>query len=106
MGLAVDGHLTLLHAFEQAGLGAGYGAVNLVCKQHMGDDGTRMERKTARLLIIDIKAGNVGRQKIRGELNPVKGTADAFCQGFCKQGFGDTGDILQQYVAIGQQGHQ
>ena len=78
MGLAVNGHLTFFHTFEQAGLGAGYRAVNFVCKQHMGVDGTRMECKTTSLLIINIKTGDVGRQKIRRELNPIKGSADAF----------------------------
>ena len=106
MGLPVDGHLTFLHAFEQAGLGAGYRAINFICKQHIRNDGARMEFKTTRLLIINIKAGDVGRQEIRCELNPIKGTPDAFCQGFCKQRFGDPRDILQQHMALGQEGHQ
>ena len=102
MGFTVDGHLAFLHAFEQAGLGAGYGAVYLICQQNVGDNRSRMKCKKACLLIIDIKAGNIGRQEIRRKLNPGKRTPDAFGQGFGQQGFGDAGHIFQQDMTLGQ----
>jgi hypothetical protein len=42
-GCAVDGHLALVHGFEQRGLRLGRGAVDLVRQEKVGEDGAGLE---------------------------------------------------------------
>ena len=48
----------------------------------------------------------VGRQQVRGELDAVKIALDGFGQGFYRGGLGQSGQTLNQQVAITDQAHQ
>ena len=68
-GIAVNRHLPLLHTFQQGGLRFGRGAVNFIGKHDVGEDRAGAHLKFRSALIINRRAGNVGRKQIGRELN-------------------------------------
>src|SRR5664280_2633248 len=53
----------LLECMEERGLRLGRGAVDLVGKDHLGEDGARAELELLRLLVVDREAGDVRGQQ-------------------------------------------
>src|SRR5919106_4812113 len=76
MSVPVDGHLSLLHAFEQRGLGLRGRAVDLVSEADVGEYCPRLELELAPALIPDGYAGNVGRKEVRSELDTLPRAVD------------------------------
>jgi len=60
------------HRFQQGGLGLGRRAVDLVGQHHVREDRSLLELELAGLLVVDVGAGDVGRQQIGRELNPLE----------------------------------
>lgn len=50
---AIDSDLTLLHGFEEGGLGLGRGAVDLVGEQEVGEDGAGLEGELGGAGVVD-----------------------------------------------------
>ena len=69
MRMAVDRDSALLHALEQARLGLGRGAVDLVDEDDVGEDGTGVELEPRLALVEDVRADNVGREEVGGALD-------------------------------------
>ena len=69
MGHAVDRHAGLLHDLQKRGLGFGRGAVDLVGEDDRGEDRPLVEVPFAGFLVVDRHARDVGRKKVRGELD-------------------------------------
>jgi len=70
--LTADRDLFLAHRFQQGGLGLGRRAVDLVGQHHVREDRSLLELELAGLLVVDVGAGDVGRQQIGRELNPLE----------------------------------
>ncbi len=106
VGLRVDGHLVLLHAFEQRGLCLGAGPVDLVPENDVGEDRPGLELEVAPLLVVDVDAGDVGGQKVGRELDPAERAVDGSGDGLGKHRLADPGHVLDQQVSLGHQAHE
>jgi len=73
---ALNGNLQLLHGFQQSRLRFGRRAVDFICKQNIGENGTFHENELALprgdIFLNDVSAGNICRHQIRRELNALK----------------------------------
>ena len=74
VGRARHGDLPLLHGLEQRRLDLGRRAVDLVGQHDVGEDRPRLEDEAfGRLLAeVHLRAGDVGRQQVGGELDPAE----------------------------------
>ena len=54
IGLVVDGDTAFGHRFKQRGLGPWRGAVELVGKEHLGEDGTGMKDEGLLVVVVDL----------------------------------------------------
>ncbi|CCH69702.1 hypothetical protein BN10_300043 [Phycicoccus elongatus Lp2] len=106
IGGPVDGHLRLLHRLQQRGLGLGGGAIDLVADDDIGEDCARPELETAQVLVPDAHSGDVAWEQVGGELNPPDGGIDRTGQGLGEHRLADTGHVLDQEVALGEQRDQ
>ena len=102
-GLALDGHLPLLHRFQQRALGLGRGAVDLVGQDQLGEDRAGMKHEGFALAFVDGRAKDVGRQQVAGELNALVLQAQTAGQGVGQGGFAHARQVLDQQVAARQQ---
>ena len=104
MGDAVDGRLALLHALEQARLGLGGGAVDLVGQHDVGEHRPGPELELGRLLVEDVHAGDVAGQQVRRELDAREAAVDRSGERLREERLADTGVVLDDDVAAGEQG--
>ena len=81
VGCAVHRDLPLVHGLEQARLGAGRGAVDLVGEHHVGEDRAGPELELGALLVEDGGADDVRGQQVRGELDAAEGALKAIGPG-------------------------
>ena len=102
-GVPVCADLTFLHGLEQGRLSSGRGPVELVGHQQVGEDRSRTEDGLTRGPIEDHGAGDVGRQKVGGELHPAEGQTECLGQCLGQGGLAQSRQILNQQVALGQQ---
>jgi len=104
MGLAKDRHATFLHRFEKRGLRFGRGAVDLVRKDDVCEDGAGLEDELT--LAIELLEHRVARdvpgEQVGRELDALgieeKGLGKAFDQ-FC---FAETGESFEEDMASGK----
>ena len=101
---AVDGDLALAHRFQQRGLGARRGPVDLVGQDDLGEDRAGPELELGRLLVEDRGAGDVGRQQVGRALHPLERRPDA--AGQRQHRLGHARHILEQDVPLGKIGDQ
>ena len=106
MGAAVQGHLLLGHRLQQRALGARRGAVDLVGQQHLGEHRAGVELELARAGLVHRYAEHVGRQQVGGELDALEVQSHGGGQGVGQGGLAQSGQVFDQGVAAGQQGHQ
>src|SRR5579859_1520951 len=78
--VSLDGNLSFFHCFQQRGLGARRGAVDLVGQYDLSQQGAGTKLKLAFLLVIKRNARNIRRKQIGCELNALERTAKRFCQ--------------------------
>ena len=64
-----QGHLALLHGFQQGALHLGRCAVDFVCQNQVGKHRALLGRELALLRVINHGAQQVGGQQVRRELN-------------------------------------
>ena len=105
-GDAVDGHLPLFHRLEQGRLGARAGAVDLVGQHDLGDKRPGAELEVAAFLVEDADAHDVGGQQVGRELDALEGAAERARQRLGQHGLADARHVLQQDVALAEQGDQ
>ncbi|MNO89238.1 hypothetical protein D3C76_807160 [compost metagenome] len=70
------------------------------------EDRPLLEHEAAGFGAIDLGAGDVGRQQVGGELNPVELRLDTFGQFLDGLGLGQARRTFHEHVAIGQQHDQ
>ena len=100
----LDRDLAVTHRLQQGALGPRGRPVDLVGQDHVGEDRPRLEDELAGRGVVDARAQDVRRQQIGGELDPVELAGDARRQCPRQQRLADAGHVLDQEVALGQQG--
>ncbi len=103
VGVAVDGHLALLHRLQQGRLRLGRGAVDLIDEDDLGVDGAGAKLELACALVKDGHAGHVTGQHVGRELDALELAADRFGQRLGQHGLAHTGHVLDEDVALAQQ---
>ena len=104
---AFDGHLAFAHRLQQGALGAGRGAVYLICKQDIGEDRAFVKTEFLGSRIENRYPEDVGWQQIWSELHTLELRAvDGFRDGLCKRCFPCAREILQQHMAAGEHARQ
>jgi hypothetical protein len=104
-GFAPDGHLPLLHHFEQRALYLGGGAVDFVCQQQIGKDRAERGVEFARLLIVDAGANQIGGDQVGRKLDALELTANGVGQGLDRHRLGQPRHAFDQDVSPRQQRH-
>ena len=104
--LVADGHLVLLHGFEQSALHLGRRTVDFVCQHEVGEDGAATHHKLLFLLTIDQRTDEVGRQQVRSELDAGKVGVNSASHRLDGQCLGQSRHTFKQDVAIGQKANQ
>ena len=102
-GLAPDRHLPLLHDLEQRALDLGGRAVDLVGEEEVGEDRAERRPELARLLVVDPRADQVGRDEVGRELDALELAADRLGQRLDRHRLGKARDALDEDVAAGEQ---
>ena len=96
---ALHGHLALLHRLQQRRLGARRGAVDLVREQQVGEDRPGPELKARLALVVDVRAGDVGRQEVRRELQTAELEPERLCERTRRERLSEPRHVLQEHVA-------
>ena len=81
----------------------GRGAVDFVGQHQVGKNGAAPGGESAGLRIIHLRADQVGREQVRGELEAGELDVEGRSQGLDGEGLGQARDAFQQHVAIGQE---
>ena len=84
----------------------GDGAVDLVAEHDVGEDRARAELEVAALLVEDVHAGDVGGQQVGRELDAAERAVDRPGDRLGEHGLADAGHVLDQQVALGEQGDE
>ena len=103
IGLAISGDLLFRHRFEQGALRFRRGAIDFIGKHELREQRARMEFERAALALVDADADNVGGQQIGSELDALEGEVQRGGQRMRERGFADSGQVLDQQVAAGQE---
>ena len=95
-----------LHCLQQGGLRFGWGAVNLVGEDDIGEvrslEEAELSLSAASALVDDLRAGDVGGHEVRGELDPVEIQPQAVSQRPDQEGLGEAGNALDDAVPAGE----
>ena len=105
-GAALDGDLPFLHGLEQRGLRLRWRAVDLVGEQEAGEQRALPELEVPDALVVDERAGEVGRQQVGGELGARELDPQCLREGACGQGLAEPREVLQQHVATAEDARQ
>jgi len=110
VGLALDGDAVLLHGLQQSGLGFRRRAIDLVGEDDVGEYGSRQEDQLPapcfRILLDQIRAGDVRGHQIRRELNAREAEIQNLGKGVDKKSFRQARDTDDQAVTAHQHGQQ
>jgi hypothetical protein len=96
----------LAHHLEQRGLRLRRAAVDLVGQHHVGEHAAGVELEALHVLVVDLHAGDVTGQQVRGELDAAPRSADAAGQAPGERGLAEPGHVFHEHVPLGEQrGH-
>ncbi|KFF32555.1 hypothetical protein G039_0333980 [Pseudomonas aeruginosa VRFPA01] len=102
-GAAFQGHLALLHHFQQGGLGLGRGAVDLVGQQQVGEHRALAQLELLAGEVVHGVTGDVAGHQVGGELDTREAAVEATRQGAHQEGLAEPRDAFHQHVAAGEQ---
>ena len=105
-GHAVHGDLQLLHSLQQSGLGLAGGTVDLVRQQQIGHNGSGLIFQLAVCLIEYGETDNIRGQGIGSELDTLGVQTQGLGKRLGQGRLAHAGHILQQHMALGQDGQQ
>ena len=98
--------LLFLHGLEESGLGFGWGAVDFVGENDIGEDGAFNEFESAATWLIgfleDFRAGDVTGHEIGGELDAIEVEGHQIGEGVDEEGFGEAWDAHEEGVTAGE----
>src|SRR6185312_9286587 len=103
---AADRNLLLLHRFEQCGLHFRWRTIDFVRQDYVREDRSLFNGETTRRLIVHLRADDIRRQQIGGELNSLKRRADCFGQRAHGERLGQTRHTLEKHVAPREQSYE
>ena len=106
MGCALHRDLALLHGLQQRRLGLGRGAVDLVGQQQTAEHGSGVERELVGPGVVDVRAGDVGREQVGRALEAAERQAEGGGQAAGGERLAQPGHVLDEHVATGQHGGQ
>ena len=106
VGLIADGHLPLLHRFEQRALDLGRGAVDLVGEDQVREERAVLDRELARARVVNQRADQVRREQVGGELDALKTGLDTVGQRFDRERLCEAGNPFQEDVSVGEQARE
>ena len=101
--LIADRDLLFLHRFEQRALHFGGRAIDFVGENEVREDRAFARGEPAALRIVNLRADQVGGQKVGRELQPGKFYAETLRERFDGKRFGETRNAFEQNVAVGEQ---
>ncbi len=101
---AFHAHLAFAHRFEQGGLRARGGAVDLVGQQDVGENRAFMEMKLLVALVENRHAENVRGQQVGGKLDAFEAGINGAGQGLGQGGLARAGKIFEQDMAAAGEG--
>ena len=93
---SVDGDVALLHRFEQRGLRAARGAVQLVRQKEIAQDRAGLVDHLPGRFVVEREPDDVAREHIGRELHAVILQSERFRERKRHGGFADAGNVLQQ----------
>ena len=99
---ALDGDLPLLHRLQQSRLRLGWRPVDLVGQQQAGEQRPRPEHELRLPHVVDERAGHVGGQQVRGELQSAEAEPERLGERPRCQRLAQAGEVLHQDVPAGQ----
>jgi hypothetical protein len=103
VGFVAQGHLSLLHGFQERALHLGWRAVDLVGQDQVGEHRPLLGNEFLLFLVEDQGPQDVGGQEIGRELDALEFGFNGRGQGFDGQGLGQAGHAFDQDVPVGQQ---
>ena len=103
VGLPAHGDLPLGHGLQQGRLHLGRGAVDLIGQHQIMKQRPLLKLETARLLAVDLGAGQISRQQIGGKLHPVKITLKRRGQHLDRARLGQPRRALDQQMPVRQE---
>jgi len=101
--LLADGHLFLLHGFQQGRLHLGGRPVDFVGQEHVGEDGPLAGLEGGGLGVEDHGPDQVGGEQVRRELDPLEVQVQHLGQRAHRHALGQAGHALDEDVAAGEQ---
>jgi hypothetical protein len=99
----VDGHVALLHALEQAGLGLRRRAVDLVDEDDVGEDRARAELEALLALVEHVDADDVGREQVGRALHAGELGLERARERAGQGRLADARVVLDEDVALGEE---
>ena len=110
ISLCADGHFVLLHGLQHRRLRFGRRAVDFVRQDQIGKNRTRQELKpplaTGRVLLDNVRAGDVRRHEVGGELDSAEGKVQRPGQATDQQRLGQPRHPHNQGVAAAEDREQ
>ena len=97
-----NGRLFFLHTFEQGALNLCGGAVDLVGKHDVGENGSLFHGEAVFGGIVNIGADHVCGQQVRRELDACECPVETLGESFDREGLCQSGETFEQNVAIGE----
>ena len=105
VGVHVDGDAALLHALEQARLGLGRGAVDLVDEHDVGEDRPGPELEAVLALVEHVGPHDVGGQQVGGALHPRELQVEHARDRPRERRLAHAREVLDEHVALGGDAH-
>ena len=109
VALSRCGDLMFLHCFQQSRLSLWWGAVNFICKQHIGKNGARNEphrSATSTVFFQNFSTSNVGWHQVGRKLDSVELEVEQLSDGLDEKCLRQSRCSGDQTVAASQQGNQ
>ena len=106
MRLAGDGHGFLLHRFEQRGLRLWGRAIDFIREQHVAEhwSGLELQHLGACFVREDLRANDVRREQIGGELDALVFEVQRTCERVDQRGLAQTRHAFEQDVTTADDG--
>ncbi len=102
-GFRTNGHLSLLHRFEQRALDFGRCPVDFIGQDKVGENGAFAHGEGLFFLIVDHGAYHIRRQEVRGELNAAEIHIHRLAEGLDGQRLGQSRHAFEEDMSIGKQ---
>ena len=96
MGGVVERDLRLVHRLQQARLGLGGGAVDLVGEHDIGEERAGLEDEFPAIRLVHRDAQDVGGQHVRGELDALEAASDGAREGGASVVLPTPGHVLDE----------